>query len=107
MERLPGVPPTNKDIRVPFTSVVNIRGDRLYHEHVAWGQASVLAQAGLLPEYLPFPCPLPNGQTPGPSRRFEYRVPAAGVETAQKMKDQTAVKSNGMIESFKIREAAE
>jgi carboxymethylenebutenolidase len=97
MERLPGVPPTNKDIC----------SDRLYHEHIAWDQASVLVQAGLLPESLPFPYPLPNGQTPGPSRRFDCRVPAAGVETAQKMKDQTEVKFNGMVESFKIRKVAE
>jgi carboxymethylenebutenolidase len=97
---LPGVPPTNKHLRIPFTSVVNIRGDRLYHEHISWDQATVLVQAGLLPEYLPFPYALPNGQTPGQGKRFEYRVPAAGAETALKMKDEKAVRSNEMIEIF-------
>lgn len=47
---MPGVPPTNKPLEVPFTSVVNIRGDRLYHEHIAWDQATLLRQLGLLPE---------------------------------------------------------
>jgi hypothetical protein len=70
---VPGIPATNKKVRVPFTSVVNIRGDRLYHEHIAWDQASVLRQLGLLPEYLPFPYPLPDGRVPGKGKRFEYR----------------------------------
>ncbi|KAF5862604.1 hypothetical protein ETB97_011510 [Aspergillus alliaceus] len=100
---LPGVPPTGKPLRIPFTSVVNIRGDRLYHEHIAWDQATVLVQLGLMPEYLPFPYALPGGQLPGPGKRFEYRVPAAGVETAMKLQDEHAVPSNGMFE-FKVRE---
>ncbi|KAK8061979.1 Carboxymethylenebutenolidase [Apiospora phragmitis] len=54
---IPGVPPTGKYIQVPFTSVVNIRGDRLYHEHISWDQGTLLRQLGLLPEYLPFPLP--------------------------------------------------
>jgi len=85
-----------------MTSVVNIRGDRLYHEHIAWDQATVLVQLGLLPEYLPFPYEV-NGQKPGPGKRFEYRVPAAGVETAQKLVNETAVRSNKMFE-YGIRE---
>ncbi|KAB8234345.1 uncharacterized protein BDW43DRAFT_299703 [Aspergillus alliaceus] len=100
---LPGVPPTGKPLRIPFTSVVNIRGDRLYHEHIAWDQATVLVQLGLMPEYLPFPYALPGGHLPGPGKRFEYRVPAAGVETAMKLQDEHAVPSNGMFE-FKVRE---
>jgi carboxymethylenebutenolidase len=70
---VPGIPPTHKKVRVPFTSVVNIRGDRLYHEHIAWDQGSVLRQLGLLPKYLPFPFPLPDGKMPGKGKRFEYR----------------------------------
>ncbi|KAB8205816.1 hypothetical protein BDV34DRAFT_212915 [Aspergillus parasiticus] len=100
---LPGIPPTGKPLRIPFTSVVNIRGDRLYHEHIAWDQATVLVQLGLMPEYLPYPYALPGGQLPGPGKRFEYRVPAAGVETAMKLQDEHAVPSNGMFE-FKVRE---
>ncbi|KAL3480795.1 hypothetical protein BJX99DRAFT_204874 [Aspergillus californicus] len=100
---LPGIPPTNKPLRIPFTSVVNIRGDRLYHEHIAWDQATVLMQLGLLPEYLPFPYALPGGQVPSAGKRFEYRVPAAGVETATKLQNEHLVPSNGMFE-FGVRE---
>lgn len=100
---VPGIPATNKKVRVPFTSVVNIRGDRLYHEHIAWDQASVLRQLGLLPEYLPFPYPLPDGRVPGKGKRFEYRVPTAGGETATKMVDEASMESNGML-GFEVRE---
>ncbi|CRL21410.1 unnamed protein product [Penicillium camemberti] len=61
---IPGIPPTGKLVRVPLTSVVNIRGDGLFHEHIAWDQATVLVQLGLLPEYLPFPYALPDGSVP-------------------------------------------
>ncbi|KAI2978945.1 CAZyme family AA7 [Aspergillus niger] len=94
---IPGIPPTHKPLRIPFTSVVNIRGDRLYHEHIAWDQATVLVQLGLLPQWLPFPYQLPGGKTPAPGKRFEYKVPAGGVETAEKLKDESAVESNGMF----------
>ncbi|KAJ5549611.1 hypothetical protein N7513_006845 [Penicillium frequentans] len=100
---VPGIPPTGKSLRIPFTSVVNIRGDRLYHEHIAWDQATVLVQLGLLPEYLPFPYDLPDGSVPAPGKRFEYRVPAAGVETANKLQGSHDIASNEMI-GFKIRE---
>lgn len=103
--RLPGVPPTGKHVRVPFTSIVNVRGDRLYHEHIAWDQASVLVQLGLLPAYLPFPYKI-DGQDPAPGKRFEYRVPAAGVETATKLSDEGAVQSNAMFD-FAVREVDE
>ncbi|KAJ0120226.1 lea domain protein [Diaporthe amygdali] len=100
---LPGVPPTNKRVEVPFTAVVNVRGDRLYHEHIAWDQGSVLRQLGLLPEYLPFPYPLPEGSGPAAGRQVEYRVPVAGIETANKMRDRNGGPSNEMFD-FKIRE---
>ncbi|KAL2398011.1 hypothetical protein ABEF95_000965 [Exophiala dermatitidis] len=100
---LPGIPPTGRRVEVPFTSVVCVRGDRLYNEHISWDQASVLIQLGLIPEYLPFPSPLPDGTKPAPGKRFEYRVPAAGRETSVKMLDKNAVPSNGMFE-FSIRE---
>ncbi|KAL2869706.1 uncharacterized protein BJX67DRAFT_370558 [Aspergillus lucknowensis] len=100
---IPGVPATGKKLRIPFTSVVNIRGDRLYHEHIAWDQATVLIQLGLLPDYLPFPYPV-DGKLPAPGKRFEYRVPAGGVETANKLQDETSVPSNEMI-AYTIREA--
>ncbi|KAI0424345.1 hypothetical protein F5Y09DRAFT_324606 [Xylaria sp. FL1042] len=100
---LPGVPPTHKHLRIPFVSVVNIRGDRLYHEHIHWDQGTALAQAGLLPSYLPFPYALPDGRAPKPGKRFEYRVPVAGAETAAKLEDSGARKSNGMFE-YAVRE---
>jgi carboxymethylenebutenolidase len=56
-----------------------------------------------MPEYLPYPYALPGGQLPGPGKRFEYRVPAAGVETAMKLQDEHGFPSNGMFE-FKVRE---
>ncbi|KAL2168923.1 hypothetical protein VTG60DRAFT_6693 [Thermothelomyces hinnuleus] len=100
---IPGVPPTFKPLSIPFTSIVNIRGDRLYHEHIAWDQGTVLRQLGLLPEYLPFPYTLPDGRAPGNGKRFEYRVPVAGGETAKKLVDENAVPSNEMI-LFGVRE---
>lgn len=33
---LPGVPPSGKKLEIPMMAVVNIRGDRLYHEHIWW-----------------------------------------------------------------------
>ncbi|THX90313.1 hypothetical protein D6D05_00499 [Aureobasidium pullulans] len=100
---LPGIPPTGKHCRLPFTSVVNIRGDRLYHEHIAWDQATALVQLGLLPEYLPFPYPI-EGKVAAAGKHFEYRVPAAGVETAEKLADESSVESNKMF-NFAVREA--
>lgn len=83
--------------------MVNVRGDRLYHEHISWDQASVLVQLGLMPEYLPFPYALPDGTVAGPGKTFEYRVPAAGVDTARKILDKDSVPSNQMI-GFEVRE---
>lgn len=90
-------------MEIPFTAVVNIRGDRLYHEHIAWDQSSVLRQVGLLPEYLPFPYALPGGKTAAAGKSLEYRLPVAGIETAHKMRDRNAVSSNEMFE-FRVRE---
>jgi carboxymethylenebutenolidase len=83
-------------------AVVNICGDRSYHEHISWDQ-STLVQLGLMPEYLPLPYLLADGQRPSPGKRFEYRVPAAGRETAQKVREKNSIPSNKMF-SYKIRE---
>lgn len=83
--------------------MVNIRGDRLYHEHIGWDQATLLRQLGLLPEYLPFPYDLPDGKKPAPGKRFEYKVPTAGVETSRKLVDERSVESNLLFEG-KVRE---
>ena len=51
---LPGIPPTGKRVEIPLLAVVKFRGDKLYHEHIYWDQASVLVQIGLLdPKGLP------------------------------------------------------
>lgn len=92
---VPGVPPTGKKLEIPFTAVVNIRGDRLYHEHIAWDQATVLVQLGLLPEYLPY--------SDGSGKKLEYRVPTTGVDTAGKLRDRESVPSNEMFK-FMVRE---
>jgi carboxymethylenebutenolidase len=65
---LPGVKPTGKYVEVPLVAIINFRGDKLYHEHIYWDQASVLVQIGLLDPKL---------------------VPAAGGETAKKVVDET------------------
>jgi carboxymethylenebutenolidase len=83
-------------------AVVNIRGDRLYHEHISWDQLTVLFQLGLMPEYLPIPYRLPNGPTPRSGGTLECRVPGAGKETADKMLDENSVPSNEMFE-FTVR----
>lgn len=100
---LPGVPPTGKKVEAPFTAVVNIRGDRLYHEHIAWDQGTVLAQLGLLPQYLPFPY-LVEGAPAG--QKLEYRLPVAGIETANKLREKNAEPSNQMF-NYAVREVEE
>ena len=84
--------------------MVNIRGDRLYHEHMAWDQATVLMQIGLMPQSLPYPFPVPGRHTPAsPGAKLEFRVPAAGVEAAAKLRDKDFCNSNEMFE-FEIQE---
>lgn len=85
-----------------MTAIVNIRGDRLYHEHIAWDQGTVLNQLDLMPEYLPFTYPV-AGQEAKEGNRVEIKVPVAGLTTATKMRDRNAVESNGLFE-FKVRE---
>jgi carboxymethylenebutenolidase len=75
---LPGVPPTGKRVEVPTVAIVNFRGDKLYHEHIYWDQASVLVQIGLFN---------PRG------------LPVAGVETAKKLVDETRP-SNTLMEGW-------
>ncbi|KAJ5980611.1 hypothetical protein N7481_007909 [Penicillium waksmanii] len=100
---IPGIPPTGRLLRIPFIAVVNIRGDRLYHEHITWDQLTVLFQLGLMPEYLPIPYDLPYGPRPGADKRLQYRVPGAGARTADKMVDESSVASNEML-TYAVRE---
>ncbi|KAL4921385.1 LEA domain protein [Aspergillus aurantiobrunneus] len=92
----PGIPPTGLKLEIPYTAVVNIRGDRLYNEHLIWDQATVLKQLGLLPGSLPYPYSLPAGNEPG-SSEFVVKLPVAGAEMAAKMRDKNAVPSNELI----------
>ncbi|HDR9507452.1 carboxymethylenebutenolidase [Burkholderia cepacia] len=79
---LPGVAPTGKRVEIPLVAIVKFRGDKLYHEHIYWDQASVLVQVGLLD---------PAG------------LPVAGVETARKLLDET-VPSNGLMRRWQDSE---
>jgi carboxymethylenebutenolidase len=65
---LPGIAPTGRYVEVPLVAIVAFRGDKLYHEHIYWDQASVLVQLGLLD---------PKG------------LPVAGRDTAKKLVDET------------------
>ncbi|CAK1365070.1 hypothetical protein CB0940_08692 [Cercospora beticola] len=112
----PGVPPTYKYVEIPMMAVVNIRGDRLYHEHISWDQASALRQIGVLPETLPLTVEVPAAATNGTNghvngngvvysntKQYEVTLPVAGTDTTNKMRDKNSVASNGMFE-YKARE---
>ena len=73
---LPGVKPTSKRVEIPLLAVIKFRGEKLYHEHIYWDQASVLVQTGLL----------------DPSK-----LPVAGVQTARKLMDEQ-LPSNTLLE---------
>lgn len=79
---LPGIAPTGKRIMIPTVVIAKFRGDKLYHEHIYWDQASVLVQLGLLD---------PAG------------LPVAGAEEARKMLDQT-LPANELMEKWKTSE---
>ena len=76
---LPGVKPTGKRVEVPLLAVIKFRGDKLYHEHIYWDQASVLVQVGLLDPKL---------------------MPAAGIETAKKLLDEK-LPSNALMPNWR------
>jgi carboxymethylenebutenolidase len=65
---LPGIPPSGKTLEIPTVIIAKFRGDKLYHEHIYWDQASLLVQLGLID---------PTG------------LPVAGAEEAHKMLDQS------------------
>jgi carboxymethylenebutenolidase len=65
---LPGIPPSGKTLEIPTVIIAKFRGDKLYHEHIYWDQASLLVQLGLID---------PKG------------LPVAGAEEAHKMLDQS------------------
>jgi len=65
----------------------------------------VLIQIGLMPEWLPFPYKVEGREVPQ-GKRLEVRVPAAGVQTAEKLRDGWSVRSNEMFEGG-VREVDE
>ncbi|OAA41790.1 hypothetical protein NOR_05298 [Metarhizium rileyi] len=84
---LPNIPPTNVELAIPMLGVINIRGDRLYHEHIWWDQGTALRQVGLLPTHVP-----------GPGGNM-LRLPVAGSECARLLVDETDGRSNEMIKN--------
>lgn len=88
---LPDVPPTNREVKIPLVGVVNIRGGKLYHEHLYWDQASVLVQIGLLDPKLVPQSMKDKGMT---------RLPVYGVETAEKVLDESSHPSNELLSSW-------
>ncbi|KAJ7667597.1 NTF2-like protein [Mycena polygramma] len=81
---LPGVPPTGKKFAIPMLGVINIRGDRLYHEHIWWDQGTACMQIAIIPTHVPF-----DGKT--------LRLPIAGVESATLLIDERAAPPNEMM----------
>ncbi|HEY4065818.1 MAG TPA: dienelactone hydrolase family protein [Burkholderiaceae bacterium] len=76
---LPGIKPTGKRVEVPLIAIIKFRGDKLYHEHIYWDQASVLVQVGLIDPKL---------------------LPTAGIETGRKLLDES-LPSNTMMPGWK------
>eukprot|EP00914_Ancora_sagittata_P028360 GHVO01055920.1.p1 GENE.GHVO01055920.1~~GHVO01055920.1.p1 ORF type:complete len:152 (+),score=6.36 GHVO01055920.1:194-649(+) len=85
---LPGVPPTRKILEIPMIAVVNIRGDRLYHEHIWWDQATILRQAGILSTHVSHPTP---------EGLKQLRLPIAGAESAHMLMNEMDGTSNEMF----------
>ncbi|KAG0635572.1 hypothetical protein HOY80DRAFT_981521 [Tuber brumale] len=73
---LPGIAPTNQVVEIALVSIVCIRGGKLYHEHIYWDQASVLAQVGLLDT---------------------NNLPVVGAEGARKVLEEGSIESNKLI----------
>ena len=76
---LPGIAPSGRYVEIPLVAIVNFRGDKLYHEHIYWDQASVLVQIGVLD---------PSG------------LPVAGIATAKKLIDETLPSNELMGEAW-------
>jgi hypothetical protein len=88
---LPGVPPTNKDVRIAMVSIVAIRGGKLVHEHRYWDQASVLAQIGAIN---------PNNVPKALSSKGCKKLPIVGAEAAKKVANPSGLPSNELISNW-------
>ncbi|HEU4729204.1 MAG TPA: ester cyclase [Kofleriaceae bacterium] len=47
---LPGIPATNRRIELAMVVIVHVDGDRIASENIYWDSATILRQAGLLPD---------------------------------------------------------
>jgi carboxymethylenebutenolidase len=74
---LPGIAPTGMKVEIPLVAIIKFQDGKVAHEHIYWDQASVLVQIGLLKS---------------------DKLPVAGIESARKVVDPTAVPSNALIE---------
>ena len=75
---LPGVAPTGKRVEIPLVAIVKFRGNKIYHEHIYWDQASVLVQIGKL---------------------STADLPITGAESAAKLLDET-LPSNSLMPAW-------
>ena len=75
---LPGVAPTGKRVEIPLVAIVKFRGNKIYHEHIYWDQASVLVQIGKL---------------------SAADLPITGAESAAKLLDET-LPSNSLMPAW-------
>lgn len=75
---LPGIAPTGKEVEIPILVLAKFRGDKLYHEHIYWDQASLLTQIGALDP---------------------RDLPISGVEEAHKLLDET-LPSNELMKKW-------
>ena len=75
---LPGVAPTGKRVEIPLVAIVKFRGNKIYHEHIYWDQASVLVQIGKL---------------------SAADLPVTGAESAAKLLDET-LPSNSLMPAW-------
>lgn len=91
--------PTHRDLEIPFVAVVNIRGDRLYHEHITWDQGTVLMQLGFMPGCLST-LKDPHDDTRDQHQQETCKTPVFGKETAAKLRDKNAVVSNALFDNL-------
>ena len=81
---LPGIAPTGKWLEAAFIVVACFRGDKLYHEHIYWDQASLLVQLGLIDA---------------------KRLPVGGAEVARKLLDESLPANELIVRAAKRRRA--
>ncbi|EAU31023.1 predicted protein [Aspergillus terreus NIH2624] len=95
---IPGIAPTHRELEIPFMAVVNIRGDRLYHEHITWDQGTVMMQLGFMPKDLA--AVEDHAGAGNPHRQKVCKAPIYGKETAAKLRDKNAIMSNALFDNL-------